>query len=311
MHRPRPSSGNAVQNDPITIDSDSSSVVSSHDSEFDLGPIRPAGQRFQSHRAKENAVTFTQRLRMRNHTREIRHTAHCVLASRELLMLHALASNESMPRTRRRFLAQIIEPDNPKAALDIAFDRKSSSDLGAREQGRERAPIGAIQGGAGSGNVVDVIEEGDSQGWELGLRRRNSNNANAFSSSPARQSPSTSSLKRGKGKGRTPDPERLAAGWSVSGSQAGLAASPSPSSRERRERERERRRRWSGAERDRGVRVSLTAGEFEPEAVDMDVDMDMDMGLDANRSLNVDTATPSRRVTQRMSVAGSSDDDEL
>jgi hypothetical protein len=221
-------------------------------------------------------------------------------------MLHALASNESVPRTRRRFLAQIIEPDNPKVALDLAFDRKANRGVGARDQGREQAPIGAIQGGARGGNVIDVIEEGDVQGWELGFRRRNSNKANT-SSSPARQSPSASSWKRGKGKGRTPDPERLAGGRSVSGSEAGLAASPSPSSRERRERERERRRRWSGAERDRGVRISSTAGELEPEAIDLDVDMD----LDASGGLNVDTVAPSRRVSGRTTMVASSDDDEL
>ncbi|CRG89001.1 hypothetical protein PISL3812_06036 [Talaromyces islandicus] len=299
MNRPRHHSGHAAQNDAITIDSDSSSVVSSH-SESEI-------QHFESRKPKANAAAYTQRLRMRNHTREIRHTAHCILASRELLMLHALASNESIPRTRRRFIAQIIEPDNPKAALDLALDKKPNSGVGAANQGGERAPIGAIQGGAREGNVIDVIEEGDSQGWELGFRRRSSNNPKASSSSPARQSPSTSSWKRGKGKGRTPDPERLAGGRSVSGGEAGLAPSPSPSSRERRERERERRRRWSGAERDRGVRISSAAGEPDPEAIEMDVDMDLGTG----RSLNVATATPSRRGNQRTTMAASSDDDEL
>jgi hypothetical protein len=39
--------------------------------------------------------------------------------------------------------------------------------------------------------------------------------------------------------------------------------------------------------------------------------MDVDMVLGTGRNLNVDTATPSRRISQRTTVAGSSDDDEL
>lgn len=307
MYRPRQPSGLA-RNDPVTIPSDSPSEMSSHaDSEMEVGQF--LGSRYihplESQKTKTNPLAYTQRLRMRNHTREVKHTAHCILASRELLMLHALASNESVPRTRRRFLAQIIEPDNPKAALELALDRKSNRGGESTVKGREQAPIGAIHGGAEGGNVLDVVEVGDTQ-WELGFRRRNSNNASA-ALSPARQSPGASSRKRGKEKARATDQGPENGEIYGHGREARFASSISPSSRERRERERERRRRWSGAERDRGVRISSNAGELEPEAIDMDTSMD----LNASGGLNIDTASPSRRVSQRSTVPPSSDEDEL
>ncbi|GAD94528.1 conserved hypothetical protein [Paecilomyces variotii No. 5] len=80
--------------------------------------------------------------------REGRHSALCVLSDRELLMIQALAAHETIPQTRRRFLAQLMAPDDPRAATAIRMDRFTAAG--------SSHPV--------PGTVIDVYEDDDA-GW--------------------------------------------------------------------------------------------------------------------------------------------------
>ncbi|RAO66734.1 uncharacterized protein BHQ10_002746 [Talaromyces amestolkiae] len=108
-----------------------------------------------------------------HHTHETMHLSHTILSSKELLLLHSLAANESVPRTRRRLWAQVIEADDPVKAEKLLYDGAPS--LGP--SGLSGAGGGGGGGGEGgttvvgglrvaAGNVVDVVEMGDGDGWE-------------------------------------------------------------------------------------------------------------------------------------------------
>ncbi|KAJ9190824.1 hypothetical protein DTO164E3_9152 [Paecilomyces variotii] len=80
--------------------------------------------------------------------REGRHSALSVLSDRELLMIQALAAHETIPQTRRRFLAQLMAPDDPRAATAIRMDRFTAAGTSH--------PV--------PGTVIDVYEDDDA-GW--------------------------------------------------------------------------------------------------------------------------------------------------
>ncbi|KAH8705976.1 hypothetical protein BGW36DRAFT_368507 [Talaromyces proteolyticus] len=297
MPRPHHPSGTGymVHNSRTAHHRDTDSESSSH-----AGPGQASTHRYDPNNGLQiPEATSNQKNRMRTHAREVKNTAHCVLASKELLMLHVLASNESMPRTRRRFLAQIIEPDDPKAALNVAFDRKPSArtvmPLKRRLEAQEY--IGAIQGGAIPNNVIDVVEADDSHGWEMGIRKR----SNVASSHSSRQSPSSSLRKKGKSRARTPEQEQLAGRASeTSGGRPSQSPPALPPTRAIRQQVPQQIQRWSGAEREQGLRMSpTTATELDTEAVDMDVDTDGDVDSDMGDNMEIDVAGPSRRSNQR------------
>ncbi|EED15543.1 conserved hypothetical protein [Talaromyces stipitatus ATCC 10500] len=100
------------------------------------------------------------------------HTSNTILSSSELLLLHSLATNESVPRTRRRFQAQILEPDDVGRAWDIFWDDPSSSSAKRNISSNDKS---GIKGGGVGGlqvptnrfmNVIDVVETDDKNGWE-------------------------------------------------------------------------------------------------------------------------------------------------
>jgi len=107
--------------------------------------------------------------RMNNRVREARHAAQCILMDRELLMIHALSAHETVPQTQRRFLAQLLAPDNPSLARALCADRFT--------QTANSSPTA----------VVDVF---DDSGWCQ---------PNTSSKGPA----------KAKGKGKTPERDRL------------------------------------------------------------------------------------------------------
>ncbi|PYH44260.1 uncharacterized protein BP01DRAFT_424313 [Aspergillus saccharolyticus JOP 1030-1] len=59
----------------------------------------------------------------RSRVREERHAALCVLMDRELLTVQALAAHETIPQTRRRFLAKLLSPEDPESATTLQADR--------------------------------------------------------------------------------------------------------------------------------------------------------------------------------------------
>jgi hypothetical protein len=159
------------------------------------------------------------------HTRETRHTAHVILSSKELLLLHALASNESVPRTRRHFVAQVLEPDNPAAAVEAALGYRPSGITGGGG-----GVVGAIKGGStttrmGSVEVVDVVEADDSKGWEVGWRggsaaaastpRSGKKKKSYFSSSSNNNAGSASARKRSQQRVGSGSGIRVASGATV------------------------------------------------------------------------------------------------
>ncbi|PYI16502.1 hypothetical protein BO86DRAFT_153601 [Aspergillus japonicus CBS 114.51] len=68
-------------------------------------------------------TSLEQDKRLRSRIREERHAALCVLLDRELLTVQALAAQESIPQTRRRFLAKLLSPEDPDTAASLQGDR--------------------------------------------------------------------------------------------------------------------------------------------------------------------------------------------
>lgn len=133
-------------------------------------------------------------------THETIHISNTILSSKELLLLHSLAANESVPRTRRRFLAQVVEPDDPSRALKLLYDRTSTP--GARGEGGGGGGTAAVVGGlkVAAGDIVDVVDMDDENGWER-LRVRKSKSAGGGLSSPMARKTSSSSSPGGSKKG--------------------------------------------------------------------------------------------------------------
>lgn len=111
-------------------------------------------------------ISTDKRKRTTHRAHETIHISNTILSSKELLLLHSLAANESVPRTRRRFMAQVIEPDDPLQAAKLLWDHSVSSSVGGGA-----TAVGGLQFAAG--NIVDVVETDDRNGWER-LRVRKS-----------------------------------------------------------------------------------------------------------------------------------------
>ncbi|KAL2001309.1 hypothetical protein VTN02DRAFT_1929 [Thermoascus thermophilus] len=69
------------------------------------------------------ATSLAHEKSIRSKLREGRHAALCALMDRELLMVHALSAHETIPQTRRRFLAQLMAPDDPPVSTALCADR--------------------------------------------------------------------------------------------------------------------------------------------------------------------------------------------
>ncbi|EAW18755.1 uncharacterized protein NFIA_087110 [Aspergillus fischeri NRRL 181] len=171
-------------------------------------------------------TTLEQEKKVRSRLREERHAALCVLLDRELLILQALANQETLPQARRRFLSKLLAPGDPEEAAKIRADRfiiQHPSTTASSSSSSSSVPLTVSRG------IVDVHETDDG-GW----RRPDAGSGSGPGS--AVSSPASASKKKGK---ETPDRARSKAKVSASRQQ-----------QQQRERERERRRRWSGAERD-------------------------------------------------------------
>ncbi|KAJ6150467.1 hypothetical protein N7471_001666 [Penicillium samsonianum] len=97
----------------------------------------------------EPQTAFEKDARTHSHLRDEKHAALAVLMDSELLVTYALASRETIPQTRRRFLAKYLAPNDPvKAELlynprfYIAPDGKGGE--GSLIRGRYREVIGDI-----------------------------------------------------------------------------------------------------------------------------------------------------------------------
>lgn len=71
-----------------------------------------------------------------------------------------------MPRTRRRFWAQVVEADDPVKAAGLLHDRGVPSGL-AGSSGAGEGGVTVVGGlRVAAGNVIDVVEMDDRDGWE-------------------------------------------------------------------------------------------------------------------------------------------------
>ncbi|KAL3458246.1 hypothetical protein BJX64DRAFT_227556 [Aspergillus heterothallicus] len=189
-----------------------------------------------------------QETKLRSRLREERHAALCVLMDRELLTIQALAAQETLPQTRRRFLSKLLSPDDQDTAAALRADqvlvpisntilgRGGSSSSSAHHHTSRPSNEGLV---AVSRGIVDVCETDDS-GW---YREVDTGGKDGGGSGSAVSSPSGLAKVRGKGAGT---PERTRA--------KGRVSSGRQSAHREQTQTRERRRRWSGAERqDYGV----------------------------------------------------------
>ncbi|KAL2014440.1 hypothetical protein VTN00DRAFT_1965 [Thermoascus crustaceus] len=99
------------------------------------------------------ATSLAHEKRIRSKLREGRHAALCVLMDRELLMVQALSAHETIPQTRRRFLAQLMAPDDPDVATALRADRFTLL-----------PPASTHASSVGPRTIVDV-HEADDAGW--------------------------------------------------------------------------------------------------------------------------------------------------
>ncbi|CAI7637518.1 unnamed protein product [Penicillium discolor] len=67
----------------------------------------------------EPETAFEKDARTRSHLRDEKHAALAVLMDSELLVTYALASRETIPQTRRRFLAKYLAPSDPEKAEEL------------------------------------------------------------------------------------------------------------------------------------------------------------------------------------------------
>ncbi|KAE8551457.1 hypothetical protein EYB25_005347 [Talaromyces marneffei] len=130
-------------------------------------------------------------------THETIHITNTILSSKELLVLHSLAANESVPRTRRRFMAQVLEPGDSVRASKLVWDRPKSDSVGStagRGDGGATT-VGGLQ--VAPGNIIEVVETDDLNGWER-LRTRKSAGGSGGSSPMARKISSPGGSKKGQ-----------------------------------------------------------------------------------------------------------------
>ncbi|OJJ01503.1 hypothetical protein ASPVEDRAFT_129249, partial [Aspergillus versicolor CBS 583.65] len=170
------------------------------------------------------SLPIEQEKKIRSRLREERHAALCVLMDRELLTIQALAAQETLPQTRRRFLSNLLAPSDPVTASSIRADQftiQRSLPAPSPLSSANTEPVVVSRG------VVDVCESDDS-GWYRPEAEA--------ASGPSSSSPASSTKMKGRSSlGSAGTPERTKKGRVSSGRQQ--------------QQTRERRRRWSGAER--------------------------------------------------------------
>ncbi|KAJ5339397.1 hypothetical protein N7452_006125 [Penicillium brevicompactum] len=92
-------------------------------------------------------TSYEKDTRMRSHLREEKHAALCVLQDKEMLITYALAANETIPQTRRRFMAKYLAPNDPERAEELYAPRfwipaEGEGGEASLVQGRYREVIG-------------------------------------------------------------------------------------------------------------------------------------------------------------------------
>ncbi|KAL2872697.1 uncharacterized protein BJX67DRAFT_340141 [Aspergillus lucknowensis] len=209
---------------------------------YNIPPHEPNPHNQHRHSHGPSSLTYQpplsheQEKKLRSRLREERHAALCVLMDRELLTIQALAAQETLPQTRRRFLSKLLAPEDPDVAAAIRADQftvtvprplSASTHPGSSvDHSSSYAQVTTV-----SRRLVDVCETGDG-GWY-----QDEGDGSGGGSGSNLSSPASSAKIRGRG---TPERTR-AKGRVPSGRHTGYQA-------------RERRRRWSGAERqDHGV----------------------------------------------------------
>ncbi|KGO73893.1 hypothetical protein PITC_016280 [Penicillium italicum] len=112
-------------------------------------PLTTSYNRAGPNGTTEPPTAFEQDARTRSHLHDEKHAALAVLMDSELLVTYALASRETIPQTRRRFLAKYLAPNDPEKAEElydprfyIAPDGKGGE--GSLIRGRYREVIGDI-----------------------------------------------------------------------------------------------------------------------------------------------------------------------
>ncbi|KAL7653872.1 hypothetical protein ACMYSQ_008545 [Aspergillus niger] len=160
-------------------------------------------------------TTLDQERQIRTRLREDRHAALCVLLDRELLTIQALAHQETLPQTRRRFLSRLLAPEDPESAASIRADRftvqhPSTSSIASSSTVAMIVPR----------QVVDVHETDDA-GWRRPMERAGrggsvSAGAGGMQSSPASVGSGSisgsGSASASKMKGRMGTPDRVGRG---------------------------------------------------------------------------------------------------
>ncbi|KAJ5505052.1 hypothetical protein N7463_007926 [Penicillium fimorum] len=100
-------------------------------------------------RITEPQTAFEKDARTRSHLRDEKHAALAVLMDNELLVTYALASRETIPQTRRRFLARYLAPNDPEKAEELYDPRfyiapGGKGGEGSLIRGRYREVIGDV-----------------------------------------------------------------------------------------------------------------------------------------------------------------------
>ncbi|RAL17704.1 uncharacterized protein BO97DRAFT_12796 [Aspergillus homomorphus CBS 101889] len=130
-------------------------------------------------------ASLEQDKKLRSRLREERHAALCVLMDRELLTIQALAAQETIPQTRRRFLAKLLSPEDPENAATLRGERfiiqhpmLGGSRSGSASPAGRRMGVGVLDGigigvvggpGSTTGLIVqrqvEDVCEADDAGW--------------------------------------------------------------------------------------------------------------------------------------------------
>ncbi|EFW17520.1 hypothetical protein D8B26_000223 [Coccidioides posadasii str. Silveira] len=158
-------------------------------------------------------------IRESSETRERRHAAISILNDPELLMFHALSSNESIPQTRRRFLHHLIgitpPTTRPFAIRDLSrYRSEDSHHVYVRRQPQSSSHDHHGSGSNRSGytayeqapTMIDIIEinggwETDAEGEGAANKSRNGSSTCGSARSGGGASPGPSGRVKGKGRG--------------------------------------------------------------------------------------------------------------
>ncbi|KMP05531.1 hypothetical protein, variant [Coccidioides immitis H538.4] len=158
-------------------------------------------------------------IRESSETRERRHAAISILNDPELLMFHALSSNESIPQTRRRFLHHLIgitpPTTRPFAIRDLSrYRSEDSHHVYVRRQPQSSSNDHHGSGSNRSGytayeqapTMIDIIEinggwETDAEGEGAANKSRNGSSTCGSARRGGGASPGPSARVKGKGRG--------------------------------------------------------------------------------------------------------------